>query len=485
MLRRDPTDAAAAEDAYQTAIVVAQEQGARTYELLAALSLAKFYQSTGRPVEAHAFLGDALEGFAPTPEMPEIAEAQALLAALAETDDVKAGVAARQRRLKLQTDCGQAVMWAKGFAAEETQAAFRPARELASGLADNGGAVDKRLETTYAEWIGALVRGEVARSLGPLEVYRAEADRSGLPIAVAVAFRCLGVTQLFKGDFRDAIASLGRAIDLFEAIRSPESGVQFGLQVGISSAAYLAVPACVVGDLGKAGTLCSNAIGSASKLGHVPTLIFAGFLKALVDVVRGDASAAKQAAQTVCDLCEQHGLGQYLRWGTLALLWARARESGDRQETSAFRDALAEYERLGATLLAPLFSARLAELDAEGDEPAVALETLDRALALSKESGEGWIDSLLHRVRGDALMKGETTSVASAEDAYRGALSVARDQGARSFGLQAAVALAKLLQSTGRTFEARTALCDALAGFAPTLEMPEIAEAQALIERLA
>jgi hypothetical protein len=48
--------------------------------LQAALALAKLYQSTARPAEAHAALEPALEGFSPTPEMPEIAEAQALLA---------------------------------------------------------------------------------------------------------------------------------------------------------------------------------------------------------------------------------------------------------------------------------------------------------------------------------------------------------------------------------------------------------------------
>jgi hypothetical protein len=50
--------------------------------LRAALSLAKLYQSTGRPAEAHAVLAPALEGFSPTPETPEIAEAQALLSRL-------------------------------------------------------------------------------------------------------------------------------------------------------------------------------------------------------------------------------------------------------------------------------------------------------------------------------------------------------------------------------------------------------------------
>jgi hypothetical protein len=52
--------------------------------LRAALSLAKLYQSTARLVDAHAVLAPALEGFSPTPEMPEIAEAQALLGQLSD-----------------------------------------------------------------------------------------------------------------------------------------------------------------------------------------------------------------------------------------------------------------------------------------------------------------------------------------------------------------------------------------------------------------
>jgi hypothetical protein len=35
-----------------------------------------------RPADAHALLASAINGFSPTPEFPEIAEAQMLLAAL-------------------------------------------------------------------------------------------------------------------------------------------------------------------------------------------------------------------------------------------------------------------------------------------------------------------------------------------------------------------------------------------------------------------
>ena len=49
LLKRDPTNTAPAEEAFLTAIAIAQQQKARSFELRAALSLAKLYQSTRRP----------------------------------------------------------------------------------------------------------------------------------------------------------------------------------------------------------------------------------------------------------------------------------------------------------------------------------------------------------------------------------------------------------------------------------------------------
>ncbi len=82
LLKRDPANTAPAGEAFLTAIAIAQQQKARSFELRAALSLAKLYQSTGRAADAHAVLTPALEGFSPSRELPEIAEAHKLLAAL-------------------------------------------------------------------------------------------------------------------------------------------------------------------------------------------------------------------------------------------------------------------------------------------------------------------------------------------------------------------------------------------------------------------
>jgi adenylate cyclase len=82
LLKRDPADTAAAERSLQAAIAVAQSQKARSFELRAALSLAKLYRAANRDADAHAVLAPALEGFPPTQEFPELTKAQTLLSVL-------------------------------------------------------------------------------------------------------------------------------------------------------------------------------------------------------------------------------------------------------------------------------------------------------------------------------------------------------------------------------------------------------------------
>src|SRR6516162_866592 len=123
LLKRDPADTAAAEQSLQAAIAIAQSQKARSFELRAALSLAKLYRAANRDADAHIALAPAVEGFPPTQQFRELTEAQALLATLSESDAVKSTAALSQHRLRLQTSLGNALIWAKGYHAPETAAA--------------------------------------------------------------------------------------------------------------------------------------------------------------------------------------------------------------------------------------------------------------------------------------------------------------------------------------------------------------------------
>jgi hypothetical protein len=54
LLERDPSDPAPADQAIKVAITAAKAQGARSYELIASLALAKLYQSTSCSTDAEA-----------------------------------------------------------------------------------------------------------------------------------------------------------------------------------------------------------------------------------------------------------------------------------------------------------------------------------------------------------------------------------------------------------------------------------------------
>jgi predicted ATPase len=131
-----------------------------------------------------------------------------------------------------------------------------------------------------------------------------------------------------------------------------------------------------------------------------------------------------------------------------------------------------------------LIKIALAEAEAGAGDTARALAVLDEALATSERTGHRAFDAELSRARGAMLQKRDPADPVAAEQAFHTAVAVAKSQSTRSFELRAALSLAKLYQSTARAVNAHAVLAPVLEGFAPTPEMPEIAEAQVLLEQL-
>ena len=134
--------------------------------------------------------------------------------------------------------------------------------------------------------------------------------------------------------------------------------------------------------------------------------------------------------------------------------------------------------------MAPWIYGMAAELEAMAGSVDGALATVDQGLELAKETGERLTDPVLFRCKGEILLRRDPANPMPAEEAFQTAIAVAKEQGSRSFGLRAALKLAKLYQSTARPVEAHAVLTPALEGFSPTPEMPEIAEAEELLSRL-
>src|ERR1700722_4152860 len=477
VLKRDPTNPTPAEEAFLTAIAVAKRQSTRSFGLRAALSLTNLYQSTGRPVEAHTVLAPALEGFSPTPELPEIAEAEALLTALKETDEVKAEAARRQRRQRLQVTYGNALIAARGFGAPETTEAFAIARESSHG--DN--AAPERLAADYGLWASSYVRGELASMRTHAAAFLAGVSARPNSAEAGVAHRVQGITHYFAGEYVEALRELEQALALFQPGRDDDLAFRFSPDSGGAAMIYLALVSWPLGEVGRAVSLVDRMKTRIAGLSHATTLAHGALLAAFFALMRGDRPSARTSAHELARVVREHDLALFRAGGEFLIGWATADGGAPGEGLAAMRRGAESLSQQNALVFDGIIKIALAEAEAGAGDPDRAIAILDEALATVDRIGYCAFEAELSRTRGETLLKRDAANADTAEEAFRTALSVAREQGARSFGLRAALSLAKLYQSTGRPAEAHAVLEPALQGFSPTPEMPEIAEAQAML----
>jgi hypothetical protein len=196
------------------------------------------------------------------------------------------------------------------------------------------------------------------------------------------------------------------------------------------------------------------------------------------------------AAKTLEELSREHEIPFWRSDAQLLAGWARGRLHDAATGAEDLRRALAERADQGtwdqgAWFDAPFFKGLLAELEAETLGTESALARIDEAMTLARQVETRCNLPFPHLLRGKLLLERDPSNPAPAEEAFQTALEIAKQQGARSWGLRAALSLAKLYQHTARSADAREVLASALEGFSPTPEMPEIAAAQALLAALA
>ena len=143
---------------------------------------------------------------------------------------------------------------------------------------------------------------------------------------------------------------------------------------------------------------------------------------------------------------------------------------------------MAAYKAAGTRLSTPFDLALLAEALAFAGKIQEGLATLDNALAAS--GVRGW-DAEIHRLRGELAGRLPYPDPAKAEDSFRTALAIAREQGTRSYELRAATSLARLWREQGRRSEARDLLAPVYGWFTEGFDTQDLKEAKALLEELA
>jgi tetratricopeptide (TPR) repeat protein len=386
-----------------------------------------------------------------------------------------------ERRLRLHTDYGHAAMWLKGFAADEMSAAYARAGQFA-GPADEAA---PRFVAYYAECLTSFMRGAHRQAHAEAEAFLREAEAEGRPTEAGVARRVLGFVSLLLGDLQAARKALERTLSDYVHERDRETLFRFGNDTQVSATNFLALTEWHLGELERARQLSEGSNRRAAKLGHAASIASALFFKTVLESRRGDVTATRLTVEALLAQTEELNLKTYTDLGQVYANWVRGKKGDPDAGALGLRPALASYLAQGNRSGAPSFYGLLAELEAMRLDPDGALAAVDAGLEIAEDTGEHYTDPYLYRLRGEFLLTRRPAHPVAAEEAFQTALAIANRQGARGYALLASYSVAKLYQSIGLPSDAQAILAPALEGFSPTPEMPEIAEAQALLGHLA
>jgi predicted ATPase len=299
-----------------------------------------------------------------------------------------------------------------------------------------------------------------------------------------VAHRASAITHWFAGEYREAIEHFERALALFQSGRDDDLVFSFGQDAGGAAMLHLALALWPLGDIGRAISLVRDGKARSAAVAHVGTRANWITLTALFALMCGDPSRATRDAIELARLAREHDLPMWRAYGVFLEGLASAHSGATGGGLADMRRAIELRREQNVVVHDGLLKIALAEAEAHAGDVDRAVAVLDEALTTCSRTGHRALEAELHRARGEMLVKRDPASPALAEEALKTAIAVAQRQGTRSFELRAALVLAKLYQATTQPAEAYAVLAPALEGFSPTPEMPEIEEAQALLEQI-
>jgi hypothetical protein len=432
--------------------------------------------ASGREVGQTASKGEA--AFA---EMRGFRQPETLLAVLADSDGATAAMVRREGRLRLQVAYGKALMSVRGFGAPETRAAFARASEFAQGAGD----ASARFATLYGVWLGAICQDGLASGREAAEDMLAESERTGDSTTAGVAHRAMGASLLYGGVFAEAIEHLDKAVAMLEIADSPELALRFNASPLAAARVLRALAAFVTLDPERAASEARRAVAAAERIGDAASQSYVYGWKAIFEAVRRNAAEASADARRVLAITADKELRMWAPSATLVAEWAHSLPGEVEFSAARVRQVRPALMEVGLDLiLGPVVAALAVEWEARAGREGEGLGLVEEILADASSNGIRWHDAELHRVRGEALAVSAQAEPGGAEAEFNAAVAIAREQGARAFALRAAGSLAKLYQATNRPADAHAVLAPALEGVSSTPEMPEIAEAQALLAGL-
>jgi class 3 adenylate cyclase/predicted ATPase len=443
--------------------------------------LAHHYTEAGLPAQALPYWQGAgqlaIERSANVEAISHFTKGLELLKTLPETPE------RTKQELALQLALGPPLRMIKGHTAPEVESVYTRAYELSQQMGDiqQQFSVLAGLERFYVNQARLQKAHELCEQCLTL------AQRVQDPVFLLEAHRMFGVTSCWLGEPVAARMHLEQGIALYDAQQGRLRAFSSGMDPGVVCLSVVAWVLWMLGYPDRALTKSREALTLAQELSHAYSLAYALNYAALLHVWRREVQFAKEQAEAVITLSEEHGFIQALSVGLIKRGWALAMQGAATEGISQLQQGLATMRDMGQELPLSLHLTLLAEAYRQEGQVDAGLHVLAEALTHLDKTWERELEAEIYRLTGECLLAQTENRCKEreAEERFRQALDVARHQQAKSFELRAAMSLGRLWQQQGKRAEAHQMLAEIYGWFTEGFETLDLQEAKALLEALA
>jgi predicted ATPase len=187
-------------------------------------------------------------------------------------------------------------------------------------------------------------------------------------------------------------------------------------------------------------------------------------------------------ADEVVSLCAEHGFSHWMNCGRIFQGWAAVCRGEIDHGIQVLAAGIADWCGTGAQLWLPTFLALEAEAHAKLGRNESALRCIDRALAVTQETGERWAKAELLRIKARLLFESGKAAGDQIEGLLVHSLRIARRQRARCYELRAASDIVRMRQGQNWGDEAISQLRAVYNEFSEGFDTMDLQEAKALIQ---
>ena len=376
----------------------------------------------------------------------------------------------------------------RAYSSSEVRANYERARVLCEEVGD----ARQLFEVVHAVWFAHAARGDLdgaQASVDELERIAEHEHAADLRLRAELAH---GRTEFWKGHFGTATRAYARFLD--HATRQPVDIPAWrpGLDPVVAAYVQGGLALWFFGHPDQALAQAQRGIRDAERIGQPLNLTSALFHWTILQLLCGDAEAAARLAARMAEVSAENALVLFHLVGRFLVGAALAARGDAESGLSQMLPAMVEHREFGGSHVCGLMLGFVATAYCRLEQWEEGLRRVDEGIELGEVTHERVYAAELWRVKGELLLgkagvgrgrRGATASrsVDAAQQCFRRALEIAREQEARSLALRSAMSLTRSA-GVGGPGEPRELLRSLYASFTEGFDTKDLRDAKALLK---